>query len=83
MSRQSYTTTVHRRDFIFIEDVIEANVTLLEQETADGRVINIGSTDNIEIKTLAEEIRDQLAPKLSFEYEERHDADSEHTHADT
>jgi UDP-glucose 4-epimerase len=78
-----YGDGTQTRDFTFIEDVIEANVTLLEEEAADGRVINIGSTDNIEIKTLAEEIRDQLAPKLSLEYEERHDADSEHTHADT
>lgn len=43
--------------------------------------MNIGSTDNIEIRTLAEEIRDQLAPNLDLVYEESHDA--EHTHADT
>ncbi|MDB2226304.1 NAD-dependent epimerase/dehydratase family protein [Halorubrum ezzemoulense] len=78
-----YGDGTQTRDFTFIEDVIEANVTLLEEEAADGQVINIVSTDNIEIKTLAEEIRDQLTPKLSLEYEERHDADSEHTHADT
>jgi len=62
---------------------VEANVTLLEEDAADGQAVNIGSTDNIEIKTLAEEIRDQLAPELALEYAERHDADSEHTHAAT
>jgi len=71
------------RDFTFIEDIVEANVTLLESDAADGQAVNIGSTDNIEIKTLAEEIRDQLAPESELEYSERCDADSEHTHADT
>ncbi|WP_254272348.1 SDR family oxidoreductase [Haloarcula marina] len=71
------------RDFTFIEDIVEANVTLLDEDAADGEAMNIGSTDNIEIKTLAEEIRDQLAPDLDLVYEERHDADAEHTHAST
>jgi len=71
------------RDFTYIEDVVEANVTLLEEDAADGEAVNIGSTDNIEINVLAEEIRDQLAPELELVYEEGHDADAEHTHADT
>ena len=71
------------RDFTYVDDVVEANVTLLEEDAADGRAVNIGSTDNIAIRTLAEEIRDQLAPELELTYADRHDADSEHTHADT
>ena len=78
-----YGDGTQTRDFTFIEDVVEANVTLLDNDNADGHALNIGSTDNIEIKTLAEEIRDQLAPKLKLVYEARHDADAEHTHADT
>ncbi|MFC6974508.1 SDR family oxidoreductase [Halomicroarcula sp. GCM10025709] len=78
-----YGDGTQTRDFTFIEDVLEANVTLLQEDAADGQAINIGSTDNIEIKTLAEEIRDQLAPELELVYEERHDADAEHTHAST
>jgi len=78
-----YGDGTQTRDFTFIEDVVEANVTLLDEDSADGQALNIGSTDNIEIKTLAEEIRDQLAPELELEYAKRHDADSEHTHADT
>jgi len=70
------------RDFTFIDDVVEANVTLLEEDAADGEALNIGLTDNIAIKTLAEEIRDQVAPELELVFEERHDADAEHTHAD-
>ncbi|GGN91948.1 SDR family oxidoreductase [Haloarcula pellucida] len=78
-----YGDGTQTRDFTFIDDVVEANVTLLEEDAADGEAVNIGSTDNIEIKTLAEEIRDQLAPDLDLVFEARHDADAEHTHADT
>ena len=78
-----YGDGTQTRDFTYIEDVVEANVTLLDEDAADGEAVNIGSTDNIEIETLAEEIRDQIAPDLELVYEERHDADAEHTHADT
>jgi len=78
-----YGDGTQTRDFTFIEDVIAANKALLETDAADGEAVNIGSTDNIEILTLAEEIRDLLAPELELEYDERHAADSEHTHADT
>lgn len=70
------------RDFTYIDDVFRANETLLETDAADGEILNVGSTDNIAIKTLAEEIREQIAPSLELEYDERHDADAEHTHAD-
>jgi UDP-glucose 4-epimerase len=70
------------RDFTYIEDVIEANRALLDTDAADGEALNIGSTDTIDIETLAREVRDQLAPALALEYGERNDADAEHTHAD-
>ncbi|MFB6222652.1 MAG: SDR family oxidoreductase, partial [Haloarcula sp.] len=78
-----YGDGTQTRDFTFIEDVVEANIMLLSEDAADGEAVNIGSTDNIEILTLAEEIRDQLAPNLKIEFAERHDADAEHTHADS
>jgi UDP-glucose 4-epimerase len=78
-----YGDGTQTRDFTFIEDVVSANVTLLSEDAADGMALNVGSTDNIEILTLAEEIRDQLAPELELEFAERHDADAEHTHADS
>jgi UDP-glucose 4-epimerase len=65
------------RDFTFIEDVVEANVTLLTVDAAEGEAVNI------EINTPAEEIRDQLTPELDLVYEERYDADAQHTNADT
>ncbi|MFC6905733.1 GDP-mannose 4,6-dehydratase [Halalkalicoccus tibetensis] len=70
------------RDFTFVDDILWVNEKLLESDAADGEIMNVGSTDNIAIKTLAKEVRDQLAPELELEYGERNDADAEHTHAD-
>jgi len=78
-----YGDGTQTRDFTYIDDVVDANLTLLETDAADGDALNVGSTDNIEIRTLAAEVRDQLAPGLDLAYDERHDADAEHTHADT
>ena len=71
------------RDFTYIDDVVDANLELLENGGADGEAINVGSTDTIEIRTLAAEVRDELAPDLDVQYESRHDADADRTHADT
>jgi UDP-glucose 4-epimerase len=77
-----YGDGTQTRDFTYIEDIVDANLTLLESDEADGEVLNIGSSDNIEIQTLATVVRDQLAPELELEYAERYDADAEHTHSD-
>lgn len=70
------------RDFTYIEDVVEANRRLLTDDSADGEVMNIGSTDNIDILTLAEEVRDAIDESLEIEFDDRHASDAEHTHAD-
>jgi UDP-glucose 4-epimerase len=77
-----YGDGTQTRDFTYIEDIVDANVRLITESAADGETLNIGSTDNIEILTLAKEIRDQLAPELDIEFADRHDADAEHTHSD-
>jgi UDP-glucose 4-epimerase len=77
-----YGDGTQTRDFTYIDDVVEANCSLLETDAADGETVNIGSTDNIEIRELAAVIRDEIAPDLEFEFADRHDADAEHTHAD-
>jgi UDP-glucose 4-epimerase len=77
-----YGDGTQTRDFTYIEDIVDANVRLITESAADGETLNIGSTDNIEILTLAKEIRDQLAPELDIGFADRHDADAEHTHAD-
>jgi UDP-glucose 4-epimerase len=70
------------RDFTHIDDVVQANETLLGTDAADGEVLNVGSTDNIAILDLAETIRDEVNPDIGIKFGDRHDADAEHTHAD-
>ena len=69
------------RDMTYVDDVLAANRTLLDTDAADGEVMNVGSADNIAIETLAEEIRDQVAPDLDLTYTDGYDVDADHTHA--
>jgi UDP-glucose 4-epimerase len=62
-----YGDGTQTRDFTYIEDIVNANRRLLTDDSADGEVMNVGSTDNIDILTLARVVRDAIA---------------EHTHAD-
>jgi UDP-glucose 4-epimerase len=78
-----YGDGMQTRDFTYIEDVVEANLSLLETGAADGQAVNVGSTDNIEIQELAAVVRDEIDPSLAFEFTERFAADADHTHADT
>ncbi len=77
-----YGDGTQTRDFTYVDDILWANEQLVETDAADGQIVNVGSTDNIEIRTLAEVVRDQLAPDPELEYGKRNDADAEHTHAD-
>lgn len=70
------------RDFTYIDDVVDANLTLLDSDAGDGEVLNIGSTDTIEIRALAEVIREELAPDTDLVFGQRNAADAEHTHAE-
>jgi UDP-glucose 4-epimerase len=78
-----YGDGTQTRDFTYIDDVVDANISLLSTDAADGEALNIGSTDNIAIRDLASEIRGQISPELEHKYAERYAADAEHTHADT
>jgi UDP-glucose 4-epimerase len=78
-----YGDGTQTRDFTYIDDVLDANLTLLDTDAADGRAVNIGSTDNIEIRELARVVSDEVAPELGVEFTDRHAADADHTHADT
>lgn len=69
------------RDFTYVGDVVDANRTLLTDGSADGEILNIGSSDNISIQELAEVVRDEIDPELEIEYEPAREADAQHTHA--
>lgn len=77
-----YGDGTQTREFTYIEDIVNANVRLITESAADGGTLKIGSTDNIEILVIAEEIRNQPAPELDIGFADRHDADAEHIHSD-
>ena len=79
---QIYGDGKQTRDFTYIDDVVDANRQFLHDDSADGEIMNIGSTDNIDILTLAEVVRDEIDPSLDIEFTDARDADAEHTHAD-
>jgi UDP-glucose 4-epimerase len=77
-----YGTGEQTRDFTYVEDIRRVNKQLLTDNSADGEICNIGSTDNIDIQTLAEVIRDEIDPDLDIVYDDARTGDAEHTHAD-
>ena len=70
------------RDFTFIEDVVDANLELLETDAADGEVLNVGSTDNITINGLAEAVIGATGADVDPVHESAKAGDARHTHAD-
>lgn len=70
------------RDFTYVDDIVRMNLRLLTEARADGHICNIGSTDNIDINTLARTIRDAIDPSLDIEYTDAREGDAAHTHAD-
>jgi UDP-glucose 4-epimerase len=77
-----YGDGTQTRDFTYIEDIVNANRRLLTDDSADGEVMNVGSTDNIDILTLARVVRDAIDESLEIKFDDRHASDAEHTHAD-
>jgi UDP-glucose 4-epimerase len=70
------------RDFTYIDDILAANRELLTSDAADGKVLNVGSTDTITVEELATTVRDVIDPSLDIEYAEAAVGDARHTHAD-
>ncbi|WP_265112380.1 GDP-mannose 4,6-dehydratase [Halosolutus halophilus] len=70
------------RDFTYVDDVVEANLALLETSAADGEVVNVGSTRRITIEELAEHVIAETGADVDPEYTDPKEADARHTHAD-
>lgn len=64
-----------RRDFIYVSDVVDANIAALESDVS-GEIFNVGSGENVSIKELA-----NLITPLQV-HEERRKGDAEITLAD-
>jgi len=70
------------RDFTYIDDVVDANLALLESDVVDGETLNIGSTDNLTIESLAEFVIDETGTDVEPVFDSEQAGDARHTHAD-
>jgi UDP-glucose 4-epimerase len=77
-----YGSGEQTRDFTYVEDIHRVNEQLLTDTSADGEILNIGSMDTIDIRTLAEVICDEIDPSLKIVYDDPREGDAEHTHED-
>jgi len=72
----------HMRDFIFISDVIEANILAAQREEANGAVFNVGTGVETSIKELAEMVQIQTGTNVPIKYVEKRAADFKRVKAD-
>ena len=70
------------RDFTYVDDIVEANLTLLETDAADGETMNVGSTGNISITALAQYVVEETGAVVDIVYRAAKEADARHTHSD-
>lgn len=71
------------RDFVSVDDVVQANLLAMQREHADGMALNIGSGEPISIAEVAAELTQCLGEKVPFEITGKYRAgDIRHCFAD-
>ncbi|MCK4318951.1 NAD-dependent epimerase/dehydratase family protein [Candidatus Micrarchaeota archaeon] len=68
------------RDFVFVKDVVKAN--LLAMERGDGKIYNIGTGKGISVNELVKVIDKVTGKKIKAEYKEEKKGDIRHSVAD-
>jgi dTDP-L-rhamnose 4-epimerase len=54
------------RDFVHIEDVVNANMLVLEKNAADGKAFNVGSGRATSVIEYAQLVRDKVGSEVEF-----------------
>ena len=70
------------RDFVFVEDVIQANLLSAVSDNSDGKVINIANGQTISIDKLAKSIIKMTGSQSKIVYEKPREGDIVHSAAD-
>ncbi len=63
-----YGSGEQTRCFTHVHDVVGALSRLMESPTSDGKVFNVGSTDEVSINALAEKIKERTGGKSAIEH---------------
>ncbi len=73
------------RDFVHVQDIVQANILAMEKKEADYEVFNVGTGTNTSVKGVAEMLIDHIAPDSGIEpvieYKYR-EGDIRHCYAD-
>lgn len=77
-----YGDGAQTRDFIYVKNVVEANLSVLDKNNVSGEVINVASGKETSINDLAEEIAKILNFDAAPEHEESRQGDVRHSYAD-
>lgn len=71
------------RDFIYVEDVVRANIGALESEAAEGEIFNLGSGKSVSIKELCDILLEVTDNKdIEPDFRPPREGDIEHSRAD-
>lgn len=70
------------RDFTYIDDIVDANIKLLDNKKADGEVFNIGGGNRIRINDLVNHLKRIIGSDSEVIYSKEQKGDAEHTLAD-
>jgi nucleoside-diphosphate-sugar epimerase len=70
------------RDFVFVKDVVQANILAARQAAAPGQVFNVGTGNSIEINTLWDKIAELAQCAASPDYSDSRPGDIVHSVAD-
>jgi dTDP-L-rhamnose 4-epimerase len=61
-----YEDGFQTRDFVHIDDVVNANMLVLEKDEADAQAFNVGSGRPTSVREYAELVRDKIAKDVEF-----------------
>lgn len=70
------------RDFTYIDDIVDANIKLLNNIKADGKIFNIGGGNRISINDLVINLKRIIGSDSEVIYSTEQKGDAEHTLAD-
>lgn len=70
------------RDFVYVEDVVDANVLAATAPDVGGRVYNVGTGDRVSINSLADELESILGTSPGRHHESQREGDVKHSQAD-
>lgn len=72
----------HTRDFIYVSDVVRANLCAMDAEGADARPLNVGTGRSVDLTTLANLIREAAGSTSPIEYAPPRPGDIVHSRSD-